>query len=139
MISGAPAWYWLDLRGYDPPSAATQVKAPMLILQGERDYQVTPADFAKWKAALGSRRDVTFHSYATLNHLFIAGTGPSLPRSTRFRATSLRKSFATSRRGSRRSTGSEESRASDSPERRADHSVDLFTQIASKAFANVLR
>jgi hypothetical protein len=22
---------------------------------------------------------VTFHSYATLNHLFIAGTGPSLP------------------------------------------------------------
>lgn len=27
----------------------------------------------------GSRRDVTFHSYATLNHLFIPGTGPSLP------------------------------------------------------------
>ena len=24
-ISGAPAWYWLDLRGYDPPSAATRV------------------------------------------------------------------------------------------------------------------
>ena len=51
----------------------------MLILQGERDYQVTPEDFARWKAALGSRRDVTFHSYPALNHLFIAGTGPSLP------------------------------------------------------------
>jgi dienelactone hydrolase len=79
MISGAPASYWMDLRGYDPPSTARQVKAPMLILQGERDYQVTPEEFAEWKAALGSRRDVTFHSYATLNHLFIAGTGPSLP------------------------------------------------------------
>jgi alpha-beta hydrolase superfamily lysophospholipase len=79
MISGAPASYWLDLRGYDAPSAARHVTTPMLILQGERDYQVTPEEFARWKAALGSRRDVTFHSYPTLNHLFIAGTGPSLP------------------------------------------------------------
>jgi dienelactone hydrolase len=79
VIFGVPASYWLDLRGYDPPSAAARVKAPMLILQGERDYQVTAEEFAKWKAALGSRRDVTFHSYAALNHLFIAGTGPSLP------------------------------------------------------------
>ena len=78
-ISGAPASYWLDLRGYDPPAEARRVKAPMLILQGERDYQVTPEDFAKWKAALQSRRDVTFHSYPALNHLFIAGTGPGLP------------------------------------------------------------
>ena len=78
-ISGAPASYWLDLRGYDAPSAAKQMKAPLLILQGDRDFQVTPEDFARWKAALGSRRDVTFHSYPALNHLFIAGTGPSLP------------------------------------------------------------
>ena len=79
MISGAPASYWLDLRGYDASTAATQVKAPMLILQGERDYQVTPEEFAKWKAALGARHDVTFRSYPALNHLFIAGSGPSLP------------------------------------------------------------
>lgn len=79
MISGAPASYWLDLRDYDPPSAASRVKLPMLILQGERDYQVTPEEFARWKTALGSRRDVTFRSYAALNHLFIAGTGPALP------------------------------------------------------------
>ena len=51
----------------------------MLILQGERDYQVTLEEFASWKAALGGRRDVTFHSYPALNHLFLAGTGPSLP------------------------------------------------------------
>jgi fermentation-respiration switch protein FrsA (DUF1100 family) len=102
MISGAPVSYWLDLRGYDPPSAARSVTAPMLILQGERDYQVTPEEFGKWKAALGSRQDVTFQSYETLNHLFIAGTGPSLPESTKSRATSPRRSSATSRPGSSR-------------------------------------
>jgi uncharacterized protein len=32
-----------------------------------------------WKAAIGSRRDVTVHSYPALNHLFIAGTGASRP------------------------------------------------------------
>jgi uncharacterized protein len=79
LISGVPASYWLDLRGYDPPSAAKRVDRPMLILHGERDYQVTMAEFAKWKAALGSRRDVTIHSYPALNHLFIAGTGPGSP------------------------------------------------------------
>ena len=78
-IFGAPAAYWLDLRGYDAPSAAKAVKAPMLILQGERDYQVTMPELARWKAALGSRRDVTFHTYPALNHLFIAGTGRSVP------------------------------------------------------------
>ena len=34
---------------------------------------------ARWKGAIGSRRDVTVHSYPALNHLFIAGTGASLP------------------------------------------------------------
>jgi dienelactone hydrolase len=78
-VGNAPPSYWLDLRGYDAPSAAQAVKAPMLILQGERDYQVTPAEFARWRDALAGRRDVTFHSYPALNHLFIAGTGKSLP------------------------------------------------------------
>jgi dienelactone hydrolase len=77
--AGAPASYWIDLRGYDPPAAAAAVKLPMLILQGGRDYQVTPDDFAKWKAALGTRSDVALKLYPALNHLFIAGSGASLP------------------------------------------------------------
>jgi dienelactone hydrolase len=78
-IFGATASYWLDLRGYDPPAAAAQVKQPMLVLQGERDYQVTMEEFARWRSALADRTDVSFHSYATLNHLFVAGTGKSVP------------------------------------------------------------
>ena len=79
MVMGAPASYWLDLRGYDPPAAAAALKTRMLVLQGERDYQVTMDEFARWKAALGSRTDVTFHSYPALNHLFMAGTGKITP------------------------------------------------------------
>ena len=75
----APASYWLDLRDYNPPIEAQKLKVPMLVLQGERDYQVTMEDFAKWKAAVGSRGAVTLKSYSELNHLFMAGAGPSAP------------------------------------------------------------
>lgn len=78
-VFNAPASYWLDLRGYDAPAAAKGVRVPMLILQGERDYQVTMGEFARWKAALAGRSDVTYHSYPALNHLFLPGTGKSVP------------------------------------------------------------
>jgi fermentation-respiration switch protein FrsA (DUF1100 family) len=76
---GVPAKYWLDLRGFDPAEAAKEIEKPMLILQGERDYQVTMEDFGRWKKALGSRTQVKFISYATLNHLFMGGKGKSVP------------------------------------------------------------
>ena len=75
----APASYWIDLRGYDPPASAAGLKQPMLVLQGERDYQVTMDDFAAWQRGLGSRANVQLKSYPALNHLFIAGSGPSAP------------------------------------------------------------
>ncbi len=78
-LGSVPAAYWLDLRDYRPAEAAQQIKQPLLILQGERDYQVTMADFAAWKAALKGHDNVTFRSYPQLNHLFISGKGPSRP------------------------------------------------------------
>jgi len=74
-----PAAYLADLQGYNPAALARQLTIPMLILQGERDYQVTMKDFALWKAALAERSHVTFHTYPALNHLFIAGEGKSKP------------------------------------------------------------
>jgi len=76
---GIPAEYWLDLRAYKPAEAAKQLKQPMLILQGERDYQATMEDFSGWKSALGDRKNVVFKTYPKLNHLFIAGEGKILP------------------------------------------------------------
>lgn len=78
-ILGAPAEYWLDLRGYNPAETAGKVKQPMLILQGGRDYQVTIEDFNGWKKALSSRKDVEFRFYPELNHLFIEGQGTITP------------------------------------------------------------
>jgi dienelactone hydrolase len=76
---GAPAAYWLALRGYDPAATAAGLKQPLLVLHGERDYQVTMADFAGWKKALGGRPNATLKSYPRLNHLFMEGQGKAKP------------------------------------------------------------
>jgi hypothetical protein len=36
-------------------------------------------DFKRWNAALATKSNVTFKTYPSLNHLFIAGTGRSTP------------------------------------------------------------
>jgi len=76
---GAPAAYWLDLRGYNPAETAKELACPMLILQGGRDYQVIEADFQLWRKALSSRNNVKFKWYDNLNHLFVEGEGKSTP------------------------------------------------------------
>ena len=78
-VFGASPSYWLDLDGYHPHQEARALDAPMLILQGERDYQVTMEDFANWKAALSDREHVRFKSYPNLNHLMLGGSGLSQP------------------------------------------------------------
>ncbi|NLZ39063.1 MAG: alpha/beta fold hydrolase [Firmicutes bacterium] len=78
-LLNAPASYWLDLRNYKPTETAAALKLPMLILQGERDYQVTMEDFALWQQALASYSHVQFKSYPGLNHLFVSGQEPSVP------------------------------------------------------------
>lgn len=50
-----------------------------MIIQGERDYQVTMEDFAGWQEALSSRSNVTLKSYPGLNHMLMAGVKPSEP------------------------------------------------------------
>jgi hypothetical protein len=78
-LLGAPATYWLDLRGYDPAKSAATLGRPMVILQGERDYQVTMDNFKRWKEGLAGVKGITFISYPGLNHLFISGEGKSVP------------------------------------------------------------
>jgi len=78
-LFAAPVAYWLDLKGYDPPALATKLTVPVLIMQGGRDYQVTKADFDRWRSALKNKTNVTFSLYPTLNHLFITGEMQSTP------------------------------------------------------------
>ncbi len=78
-LMGLPTAWFLDLKGYDPAAEARQLAIPMLLLQGERDFQVTMEDFDVWKTGLAGAKDITFHSYPALNDLFIAGEGPPSP------------------------------------------------------------
>jgi len=78
-LLGVPASYWLNLRSYNPAAVAAKLNQPMLILQGERDYQVTLKDYEGWKDSLSSRKNVALKTYPKLNHLFIEGEGSSTP------------------------------------------------------------
>ncbi|MFP3975536.1 MAG: alpha/beta fold hydrolase [Dehalococcoidia bacterium] len=79
VILGEARAYWEDVMSYDPVETAKGLTVPMLILQGERDYQVPVEDFQSWKEGLAGQERVQLKLYPGLNHLFIAGEGPSSP------------------------------------------------------------
>ncbi len=71
--------YWMDLKNYDQTDIAKNLKNKILILQGERDYQVTMDDYKIWQEELSDNESVRFISYPKLNHLFMEGEGNSTP------------------------------------------------------------
>lgn len=77
---GLPRSYWEYLHAYDPLAAASSLGCPVLVLQGERDYQVTMQDYGCWHAALAGNRRAQFKSYPALNHLLQEGKGKSTPQ-----------------------------------------------------------
>jgi dienelactone hydrolase len=74
-----PGAYMLDVRGYHPEAIAAQLTIPLLVMQGEGDYQVTVADdFPAWKKSLAGKKNATLKTYPGLSHAFTpAGTPPS--------------------------------------------------------------
>lgn len=80
LLLGLPAAYWRDLAGYDPVSVQQSLPLPLLVMQGGRDYQVTPdGDFARWQSAFDGDPRAELVLYPALNHLFIAGEGAPGP------------------------------------------------------------
>ncbi len=71
--------YFLDMRGYEPATIARALACKVLVLQGERDYQVTMQDFEGWKKKLDSKKGATLRTYPSLNHLFVSGSGTPGP------------------------------------------------------------
>ena len=75
-----PGAYVLDVRGYHPETIAAQLTIPLLVMQGERDYQVTVADdFPAWKKALGGKKNATLKTYPGLSHAFVPAADPPSP------------------------------------------------------------
>jgi dienelactone hydrolase len=79
LILGAPLSYWKDMDAYNPGQVAATLRTRILVLQGERDYQVTLEDLAGWKTYLSGQSNVEFKTYPKLNHLFLEGEGKSAP------------------------------------------------------------
>ena len=77
---GLPASYWSSLRDGDPIATAKKLDVPMLILQGDGDYQISPQDdFPRWQAAFAHDPRVTLHEYPGLSHLMMPAGNPPSP------------------------------------------------------------
>jgi len=74
----APAYWWYEQRDYVPAKAVQEVEQPLLIVQGENDWQVSMKQFEGWKTALEGREQVTFISYPKINHLLTEYEGVSI-------------------------------------------------------------
>jgi fermentation-respiration switch protein FrsA (DUF1100 family) len=80
-LMGLPSAYWIDLLGHDPVAVAKAIPQPILIVQGERDYQVTlVGDYARWHDAFVDDARVELKTYASLNHLMIEAEGVPGPQ-----------------------------------------------------------
>jgi alpha-beta hydrolase superfamily lysophospholipase len=71
---GAPATYWRELLAVDVAGGVAALKIPVLVLQGDKDFQVRKdLDFDRLKAKAGTAGGrISYRSFPQLNHLFIA-------------------------------------------------------------------
>ena len=72
-VAGVYSAYWKWLATYDILGAAGEITEPVLLLQGEEDYQVTMEDFGTWSSAFGGRENWRLVSFPGLTHAFVPG------------------------------------------------------------------
>ena len=73
QVAGVYSSYWKWLAEYDILQAADEITEPVLLLQGEEDYQVTTVDFDIWKETVGAKENWKLISYPGLTHIFMTG------------------------------------------------------------------
>ncbi|OOZ83533.1 hydrolase [Bacillus cereus] len=72
---GSPV-YWDSIRKIKAAEMSKEQKTPLLILQGERDFQVqSKIEIPFWKEQLKERDNVEYRLYPKLNHFFTEGDG----------------------------------------------------------------
>jgi pimeloyl-ACP methyl ester carboxylesterase len=70
MGSVMPPSWWLDIRDYNPANEMARHDIPILVMQGDSDYQVTMADYGTWLQELGQKKNAEFVFFPKLTHLF---------------------------------------------------------------------
>lgn len=78
-LLGAPQSYWKDVDRRDGIAMAKKLGKPVLVLRGDRDYQVGAEDVDIWRKGLAGAPGVDIVTLPGLNHLFIAGEGKPGP------------------------------------------------------------
>jgi hypothetical protein len=73
------AAYWKSIKDYNQVKEIEKVHIPVLILQGEKDYQVTMKDYSLWKNATKNNPKISMKSYPVLNHIFMENKGIPSP------------------------------------------------------------
>ncbi|MDO5603243.1 MAG: alpha/beta fold hydrolase [Oscillospiraceae bacterium] len=75
-LMGISAAYWRSLIETTGERQLEKVTQPLLILQGDADFQVYPdKDYTLWEACLADRENTVFHLYEGLNHLMMPTSG----------------------------------------------------------------
>ena len=70
--NGATLYYFKDMGQVTVAEYLADNHKPMLIMQGDKDFQVkADVDFAMYKEILKDRENVTFKLYKNLNHAFV--------------------------------------------------------------------
>ncbi len=76
LLLGVPVRYWRSLEEYAGEHFIDELKLPLLILQGDADFQVyADVDYPLWQEALAGRDNVSFCLYEGLNHLMMPTQG----------------------------------------------------------------
>lgn len=66
------SYYFKEMGEHPAVNYLLESHKPLLILQGDKDFQVSvEKDFNRYRSLLGERPDVTFKLYPNLNHLFM--------------------------------------------------------------------
>ncbi|GIO37830.1 hypothetical protein J41TS12_26910 [Paenibacillus antibioticophila] len=73
-----PAYWWFEQKNYAASELAAKQSGPLLILQGENDWQVPAGQLDLWKQALKNRSDVEYKLYPKVNHLLSEYEGLSI-------------------------------------------------------------
>jgi len=72
MGGGTTLYYFKEMGEHAAPGYLTVCEKPVLILQGEKDFQATvDKDFAAYKQLLAGKSNVTFRLYEDLSHAFV--------------------------------------------------------------------
>ena len=72
MGGATTLYYFKEMGEHSAPSYLSVCEKPILIMQGEKDFQSTAEkDFAAYKQLLAGRSNITFRLYENLSHAFV--------------------------------------------------------------------